>query len=60
MGKDHQVADMEKMSLSELAALEADVIHQVTADTIAPQELDTVSDEAEKRKIALKREISAH
>jgi hypothetical protein len=60
MGKDHQVADMEKMSLSELAALEADVIHQVTADTIALQELNTVSDEAEKRKIALKREISAH
>jgi hypothetical protein len=60
MGKDHQVADIEKMSLSELAALEADVIHQVTADTIVPQELNAVSDEAEKRKIALKREISAH
>ncbi len=60
MGKDHQVADIEKMSLSELAALEADVIHQVTADTISPQELNAVSDEAEKRKIALKREISAH
>jgi hypothetical protein len=60
MGKDHQVADIEKMSLSELAALEADVIHHVTADTIAPQELNTASDEAEKRKIALKREISAH
>ncbi len=59
MGKEDQVADIEKMTLSELAALEANVIHHVGADAIAPQ-LNTISDEAEKRKMALKREISAH
>jgi hypothetical protein len=59
MGKEDQV-DIEKMSLPELAALEADVIHRVAADPIAPREPNTVSDEAEKRKMALKREISAH
>ena len=60
MGKEDQVADIEKMSLSELAALEADVIQQVTAGTIAPQEPNAISDEAGKRVIALKREISSH
>lgn len=60
MGKDDSVADIEKMSLSELAALEADVIRHVAAGTIAPQEPNAISDEAEKRVIALKREISSH
>jgi hypothetical protein len=59
MGKDNLAADIEKMSLSELAALEADAI-QVAAGTIAPQEPNTISDTAEKRVIALKREISSH
>jgi hypothetical protein len=60
MGRDDLLADIEKMSLSELAALEADVIKQVTAGTIAPQEPNAISDEAEKRVIALRREISSH
>ena len=60
MGKDDPVADIEKMSLSELAALEAKVVRQVDADTIAPQEPNAVSDEAESRMRARKREISSH
>lgn len=60
MGKDDSVADIEKMSLSELAALEADVVSQVTAGPIAPQEADAVFDRDEKRMRALKREISSH
>lgn len=60
MDKDDPAANVERMSLSELAALEADVIHQVTAGTIGPQEPNAVSDKAERRVIALKREISAH
>ena len=60
MGKDDPVADIEKMSLSELAALEADVVRQVTAGTIAPQETTAISDEAEKRARTLKREVSSH
>jgi hypothetical protein len=59
MGKDDLVADIEKMSLSELAALEAKVVRQVDTDTIAPQEPDAVS-EAESRMRARKREISSH
>jgi hypothetical protein len=57
MDKDNPAANIERMSLSELAALEADVIHQVTAGTIAPQEPNAISNEVEKRVIALKREI---
>jgi hypothetical protein len=59
MGREDLAADIEKMSLSELAALEADAI-QVAAGTIAPQEPNAISDTAEKRAIALKREISSH
>ena len=61
MGKDDLVADIEKMSLSELAALEADVVRQVTAGPIAPQEADdAIFDGDEKRMRALKREFSSH
>jgi len=60
MGKDDLVADIEKMSLSELAALEADVVRQVTAGPIAPQGADAIFDGDEKRMRALKREISSH
>jgi hypothetical protein len=60
MGKEDLVADIERMSLSELAALEAEAIQQVTAGTIAPKEPNTISDETEKQVIALKREISCH
>ena len=65
MARDDRVADIENMSLSELAALEADVVHQVdvrqidvrqvTAGTIAH-----VSDEVEARGRALRREVSSH
>ncbi len=60
MGKDDLVADIEKMSLSELAALEADVVRQVTAGPIAPQGADAIFDGDEKRMRALKREFSSH
>ena len=60
MGKDDPVADIEKMSLSELAALEADVIRQVAAGTIAPQEANAISNGAEERMRTLKREVSSH
>ena len=60
MGRDDLVADIEKVSLSELAALEADVIRQVTAGPIAPQGADVTFDGDEKRMRALKREISSH
>ena len=60
MGKDDLVADIEKMSLSELAALEADVVRQVTAGPTAPQGADAIFDGDEKRMRALKREISSH
>ena len=60
MGRDDLVADIEKMSLSELAALEADVVRQVTAGPIAPQGADAIFDGDEKRMRALKREISSH
>jgi len=63
-GRNHKVgnlvADIEKMSLSELAALEADVVRQVTAGPIAPQGADSIFDGEEKRMRALKREISSH
>jgi hypothetical protein len=60
MRKDDLAADIEKMSLSELAALEADVVREVTAGTIAPREADTIPDGAEERRRALKREVSSH
>jgi hypothetical protein len=60
MDKDDPAANVERMSLSELAALEADVVREVSAGTIAPREADTVPDEAEERMRALKREISSH
>jgi len=60
MGKDDPVADIEKMSLSELAALEAAVVRQVTAGTIAPQEATAISDEAGRRAKAPRREFSSH
>jgi hypothetical protein len=60
MGKDDLVADIEKMSLSELAALEADVVRQVTAGPIAPQGAGAIFDEDEKRMRVLKREVSSH
>ena len=53
MGKDDLVADIEKMSLSELAALEADVVRQVAAGPIAPQGADAIFDGDEKRMRAL-------
>jgi hypothetical protein len=55
MSKDDLAANIETMSLSELAALEAEAI-QTAAATIAPLE----PNEAEKRVIALKREMSSH
>ncbi len=55
MSKDELAANIEKMSLSELAALEAEVI-QTAATTIAPPE----PSEAEKRVIARMREMSSH
>jgi hypothetical protein len=54
MSKDDLAANIETMSLSELAALEAQAIQ--TAATIAPLE----ANEAEKRVIELKRELSSH
>jgi hypothetical protein len=59
MSKDDLAANIEKMSLPELAALEAEAI-QTAAATIAPLEPNALSDEAEKRVIALKREMSSH
>jgi hypothetical protein len=58
--KDDPAAGFEKMSLSELAALEADVIRQVAAGTIAPRAPNAISDEAEKQVRALNRELSSH
>jgi hypothetical protein len=57
MRVDYVAADVRNMSLSELEALEADVI---SVGAIARREPDTSSDEADKRKTALRREISAH
>jgi hypothetical protein len=59
MSKDDVAVNIETMSLSELAALEAEAIQTATA-TIAPLEPNALSDKAEKRVIALKREMSAH
>ena len=59
MSKNDLAANIEKMSLSELAALEAEAIQTASA-TIAPLEPNALSDEAEKRVIALKREMSSH
>ena len=59
MPKDDLAANIEKMSLSELAALDADAV-QTAAATIAPLERNGFSDEAERRVIALKREMSSH
>jgi hypothetical protein len=59
MRKDDWAANIENMSLSELAALEADAI-QVAAGAIAPQESNAIPDEAQKRVIVLKREMSSH
>jgi hypothetical protein len=55
MSNDDLAANIETMSLPELAALEAQVI-QTAAATIAPLE----PNEAEKRVITLKREMSSH
>ena len=59
MSKNDLAANIEKMSLSELAALEAEAIQTASA-TIAPLEPNALSHEAEKRVIALKREMSSH
>jgi hypothetical protein len=59
VSKDDLAENIEKMSLAELAALEAEAI-QTTAATIAPLEPNAISDEAEQRVIALKREMSSH
>jgi hypothetical protein len=55
--RDDLAADVGKLSLSELEALEADVI---AVGAIAPREPNASSDEADKRKALLKRENSAH
>jgi hypothetical protein len=60
MGKDDRVGDIERMSLSELAALEADVVSPVAAGAMASQEANVMADEAEERMRALKREVSSH
>ena len=60
MRKEDPAADIEKMSLSELAALEADVVREVSAGAMAPREAHNTSDEAKERMRALKREISSH
>jgi|HubBroStandDraft_6_1064221.scaffolds.fasta_scaffold586867_2 hypothetical protein len=59
MWKDDLAAKIEEMSLSELTALEAKAI-QVAAGTIAPEEPNAIPDGAEKRMMALKREMSSH
>jgi len=55
MNGKHLELDVEKMSLSELSALEAGVVHPIGA---APHE--EASNEAEKRSREVKREIGAH
>ena len=59
MKEDDPWASIEGMSLPELTALEAKTI-QVAASAVASEERNTVSDEAEKRMRALKREMSSH
>jgi hypothetical protein len=70
MARDDRVADIENMSLSELAALEADVVHQIDVRQIDVRQIDVrqvtagtiahVSDEVEARVRALRREVSSH
>jgi hypothetical protein len=59
MKKDYPLASIEGMSLPELTALEAKTI-QVAASAVASEEPNAISDEAEKRMRALKREMSSH
>ena len=59
MNKDDPMASVEEMSLSELTALEAEVI-QVAAGAIALEEPNAISVETEKRMPAFKREMSSH
>ena len=59
MLKTDLAANFEKMSLSELAALEAEAIRTAAA-TIDQPEPNAISYEAEKRVTALKREMSSH
>jgi hypothetical protein len=59
MPKDDLAANIEKMSLSELAALDAEAV-KTAAATIASLERNAFSDEVEKRVIVLKREMSSH
>jgi len=59
MSKDDLAANIEKMSLSELAALEAEAIRSAPA-TIVPLEPNAISDETERQVTALKREMSSH
>jgi hypothetical protein len=55
MNGKHSEFEVEKMTLSELSALEAGVVRPVSA----PHE-DATSNEAEKRSREVKREIGAH
>jgi hypothetical protein len=59
MSKDNPAENVEKMSLFELAALEAEAIQSADA-TISPLSPNARSDEAEKRMMARKREMSCH
>lgn len=59
MKKDYPLASIEGMSLPELTALEAKTI-EVAASAVASEEPNTISDEAEKRMRALKRQMSSH
>lgn len=59
MPKDDLAANIEKMSLSELAALDAEAV-KTAAATIAPLVRNASSDEVGKRVTVLKREMSSH
>jgi hypothetical protein len=60
MEKHDPLVDIERMSLSELAALEADVVRSVSAGTIASHEEHAISDVTEERLRELRREVSSH
>jgi hypothetical protein len=59
MRKNDPTASIEKMSLSELTALEAKAI-EAASGVIAPEEPNVISDKAENGAPAFKREMSSH
>lgn len=58
MTRDDRVADIENMSLSELAALEADVVRRVEVGDVEVREVTAGT--IEERVRALRREVSSH